>query len=86
MITWSVVDPRSVGSRLSISLSISFAMAQSSHNSEIDNIVVHCAVVTREPRNRDNGASDVWALTAYTSKVGSLYHMPLFFIFFIQQF
>ena len=24
-----------------------------------------CAVVTREPRNRDNGASDVWALTAY---------------------
>ena len=26
-----------------------------------------CAVVTREPRNRDNGASDVWALTAYKS-------------------
>ena len=50
----------------SISLSISFAMAQSSHNSEIYNIAVHaCAVVTREPRNRDNGASDVWALTAY---------------------
>ena len=22
-----------------------------------------------EPRNRDNGASDVWALTAYTQKL-----------------
>ena len=29
------------------------------------NIVVHAHVVMREPRNRDNGASDVWALTAY---------------------
>ena len=25
-----------------------------------------CAVVMCEPGNRDNGASDVWALTAYT--------------------
>ena len=45
-------------------LSISFATAQSSHNSEIYNIGVPCAVPS-EPRNRDNGASDVWALTAY---------------------
>ena len=30
------------------------------------NIGAHvCAVVKREPRNRDNGVSDVWALTAY---------------------
>ena len=51
---------------LSISLSISFVTAQSSHYSEIYNIVVHeCAVVMHEPRNRDNGASDVWALIAY---------------------
>ena len=42
---------------LSISLSISFATAQSSHNSEIYNI--------GELWNRDNGASDIWALTAY---------------------
>ena len=40
-------------------------MAQSSHNSEIHNIGVHAQyIVMREPRNRDNGASDVWALTA----------------------
>ena len=47
-------------------LSISFATAQSSHNSEIYNIT--CAVDlyrTREPGNHDNGASDVWTLTAY---------------------
>ena len=35
------VDPRNVVHALSISLSISFAMAQSSHNSEIYNIGVH---------------------------------------------
>ena len=46
-------------------LSISLAMAQSSHNSKIYNIVVHAPVVMCEPRNRDNGASDIWALTAY---------------------
>ena len=51
-------------------LSISFATAQSSHNSEIYNIGVHAgAVVTSERRNRDNGASDVWALTAYCGVV-----------------
>ena len=37
-------------------------MAQSSHNSEIYNIGVHA----REPQNHDNGASDIWALTAYS--------------------
>ena len=42
-------------------------MVQSSHNSAIYNIGAHvCAVVTREPWNHDHGASDVWALTAYT--------------------
>ena len=51
---------------LSISLSISFATAQSSHNSEIYNIGATCAVGTREPGNHDNGASDVWTLTAYS--------------------
>ena len=27
----------------------------------------HSQLVMREPRNRDNGASDVWALTAYSA-------------------
>ena len=35
-----------------------------SHNSEIYNIGVQCAVVTSKPRNRANGASDVWAFNS----------------------
>ena len=39
---------------------------ESSHNSEIYNIGARaCTVGMREPGNHDNGASDVWALTAY---------------------
>ena len=49
-------------------LSISFATAQSSHNSEIYNNWCTCAVGTREPGNHDNGTSDVWTLTAYWSE------------------
>ena len=49
-------------------LSISCAMA-CSHQifAELWNLqhCCSCAVVTSEPRNGDNGASDVWALTAY---------------------
>ena len=53
---------------LSILLSISFAMAQSSHNSEIYKHWCTCAVGTREPGKHDYGASDVWTLTAYSKE------------------
>ena len=58
-------------------LSISLAMAQPSHI-KLWNLqyCCSCAVVMCEPRNRDNGASDVWALTAYS---GHLLHAPLKF-------
>ena len=74
MITWSIVmDPRNVQvvHALSISLSISSATAQSSHNSEIYNIGAHAQYIgTREPGNHDNGASDVWTITAYCGIYG----------------
>ena len=41
------------------------AVFGSSHNSEICNIGARATVGLREPGNHDNGASDLWTLTAY---------------------
>ena len=72
VITWSVVvDPRNVVHAMSISL-VNFIGDRTefeSHKSEIYNIACSCAEGMCEPRNRDNGASDLWTLTVYKAQI-----------------
>ena len=63
-----VMDPMNVGSRI-INFIVNFI-----HDGTVFAVLLNlqhwcaCAVVMREPRNRANGGSDVWALTAYCKR------------------
>ena len=60
------VDPRNVGSRF-VNFFVNFIRRRHSLRITMKSTTLVCmrSIVTREPRNRDNRTSDVWASTAY---------------------
>ena len=64
------MDPMNVGSRI-VNFIVNFIRDGTVFAITLKYTTLVCmrSIVTREPRNRDNGASDVWALTAYCLRI-----------------